>query len=501
MNRDILQEILNCPALPSLPQVALRVIELSQKENTSCDELARVIEHDQGLAAKILRTANSSFYGLRRPCATVNQAVVMLGFSSVKSLALGFSLVGMFTPNAASTFDYTAYWRRGLYTAVAARRIAAEAGRYDGDEAFLGGLLQDIGMMAMYRALGERYLRVLDLTGNDHRTLVRFELSELEVQHPEVGALLARRWKLPDALVMPIKYHERPTAAPAAHAVRVRCVGLANTAHDALTMPEPASVVRRFRTLADAWFGIDARRCDQLLHRIAEDAAQISDLFRLDTGPGADAEQILRDAAAALPTPDIVPPEADDGVSLGGLLLDAEDTDPLTGALNRAAFLRKADAAMSADHGNGPLLAVLAISIDGFAGLVATRGVEAADVVLAETAKLLAEHVDPLGGFVCRWDQHLFAACIPAAAAAAVMKTADEVRAMIEEGSKHWRLTPEEPLIVVTASVGAAVAGPADAASPARALHMVASAVRASSAAAAAGGNRVRSSLPRPKAA
>ena len=93
MNQDVLERILQCQTLPSLPAVAIRILELTSDLNVSIAELARTIENDQGLTAKILRTVNSSFYGLRKPCPTIHQAVVILGLSAVKSLALGFSLV------------------------------------------------------------------------------------------------------------------------------------------------------------------------------------------------------------------------------------------------------------------------------------------------------------------------------------------------------------------------------------------------------------------------
>ena len=89
----VLEEILSCPNLPSLPAVALRVIELTSNVNVSLKELAETIQNDQGLATKILKTVNSSFYGLRQRCSTIDKAIVMLGLSPVKSLALGFSLV------------------------------------------------------------------------------------------------------------------------------------------------------------------------------------------------------------------------------------------------------------------------------------------------------------------------------------------------------------------------------------------------------------------------
>jgi HD-like signal output (HDOD) protein len=271
MNEELLEQILSCPALPSLPAVAVRVVELTQRPDASLDDLAATIQNDQALAAKVLKTVNSSFYGLRMRCSTINQALVMLGMSTVKSLALGFSLVSSVPNDTGDEFDLTAYWRRGLYTAVAARCIADAAGKVYADEAFLGGLLQDIGMMAMHQALGERYDKLAAAAG-PHRRLAKAELAELDVQHADIGAMLTERWKFPPELVLPVKYHERPTAAPAEHADIVRCVGLGNMAHDVLTDADPGPALRRFQIHAQLWFGMGPDESEALLTRIAAGA-------------------------------------------------------------------------------------------------------------------------------------------------------------------------------------------------------------------------------------
>ena len=302
MNQDVMERILRCPTLPSLPAVAVRVIELTSNVHVSLNDLAGTIQNDQAVAAKILRTVNSSFYGLRRPCATINQALVMLGLSTVKSLALSFSLVATLGAGAQGGFDYVSYWRRSLYTAVGARCLARSTGITEGeDEAFLGGLLQDVGMVALHQVLGSDYLRVILQTGGDHRKLVKCELAALEVQHPEIGAALAQRWKLPNELIIPVRYHERPTAAPPVHADLVRCVGMGNIAHDILTDDNPAPALDRFRARAAEWFDLDARISDDLIKKIAEGVRQITPLFRLPTGSFSDIDAVM-DRLAVAPT-------------------------------------------------------------------------------------------------------------------------------------------------------------------------------------------------------
>lgn len=302
MNPEVLQKVLSCPRLPSLPAVAARLVELVQNPGTTVDQVARTIANDQALAIKVLRTVNSSFYGLRRPCATISQAVVMLGMEAVKSLALGFTLVGTISKAGAggAGFDYVDYWTRGLYTGIAARHLSRAARIGHEEECFLGGLLQDVGMIALHQALDQQYERVLMQADGDHRKLVNLEILHLETQHPDIGALLAKRWNLPDDLVMPIKYHERPTAAPAEFEAGIRAVALGNLAADVLMAKDAAGPLSRYEAKAEAWFGLDREGAEEILRQIAEEAGATARLFELRTGKPPDIDALLTGARERL---------------------------------------------------------------------------------------------------------------------------------------------------------------------------------------------------------
>ena len=157
MNPEVLEKVLSCHKLPSLPAVAMRVVELTQDQKVSMRALAETIQNDQALTAKILKTVNSSLFGLRQKCSSINQAIIMLGMSAVKTLALGFSLVTAIK-DSTQEFDLRDHWRRSLFTAVAAKAIAARAGIANPEEAFLGGLLQDLGVVALQQTLGAEYV-------------------------------------------------------------------------------------------------------------------------------------------------------------------------------------------------------------------------------------------------------------------------------------------------------------------------------------------------------
>lgn len=460
MNQELLERILRCPTLPSLPAVAMQVIELTRKPSVSMEELASTIQNDQALSAKILKTVNSSFYGLRRPCANIGQALVMLGLATVKSLALGFSLVSSIGDGGRGGFNYVAYWRRGLHTAVAAKTIAREAGVAQEDEAFLGGLLQDVGMVALHQALGDEYLQILTRTDGDHRKLVRNELAALEVQHPEVGAMLAQRWRLPDELIIPVKYHECPTAAPNQYAALAKCVGLGNLAHDVLTDPDPGPALRRFHRRAADWFGIGPETADDLVERIAEGTRQVAPLFRLDTGKAADGAEIMakaREQLALLASQAKAEPAH--GAGLGSLLSDSQEFDPLTGVLGPTAFMDHAEKAFAAAKANRRTLVALAVSIDAFAERYKPMGTDVCDAVLVESATLIESLLAPGGGVVGRSGDSSFVALLPATDQAGAVKAGSEIRSAFEAQSPAWAI-PELRHARITVSIGVAAAVP-----------------------------------------
>ena len=125
------------------------MLDLAQKPEVDIAHIARVISKDPALSGKILRTVNSSFYGRSNNVGTISHALVILGLQSVKTLVLGFSLVANVARDKDRGFDHVAYWKRSIYSATAARALAARINLVQQEEAFLASLLSDIGMLAL----------------------------------------------------------------------------------------------------------------------------------------------------------------------------------------------------------------------------------------------------------------------------------------------------------------------------------------------------------------
>lgn len=297
MKTAAIERVLASPNLPTIPAVALRVLELMSSRDVSVREISSVIEHDPALASKVLRTVNSSYFGLARPCGSIQQALVYLGLHSLKSLVLSFTLTRSIEEGDGDVgFDFLDYWRRSIYSAAAAREIAYRSRRCDPDEAFFCALIRDIGMIALWRAYGDRYLQIVDLAKGDHNRLPAIERRTLEIDHAEVAAEMITRWRLPLAFADVIRVHHDIAGFNGEAQALARTVGLASSAAAVLAPKSKPEDLVRFRTECKEWFDIKETAASDLLSEIVAVARELSATFELETGEIPDVDGILAEA-------------------------------------------------------------------------------------------------------------------------------------------------------------------------------------------------------------
>tara|TARA_R110002073_G_scaffold1715_3_gene12416 strand:+ start:172372 stop:173895 length:1524 start_codon:yes stop_codon:yes gene_type:complete len=415
MEPNKLEEILNCPSLPSLPAVAIRVLELTSDPDVKMDELAKEIQFDQGISAKILRTVNSSFYGLRKRCSSIEHALVMLGLGPVKSLVLGFSLVSITEGKDSDGFNYLEYWERGLTTAVAAKYAAEMVNNKKiCDEAFLSGLFQDIGMIAMHRAIGPEYLRIIEQTEGDHAKLAKFELDSLEIQHTTVSALLCESWKIPHEIVIPVRYHDHPTACPQEFSQTTRCVGFGNMIHAVLSAENPTEQLRRTYSKGSSWLGLNESQIDELIKKSGETAKELGNLFSIDVGSIPNPDEVLAKADRQLI--EMSKNQQIEGYAakqFAELVQADDDSDPITGAMGREGFTVAVREAFHQSHSGQFSLSIVQMLINGFEELGKSVGESAQDEVIIGVSVLLRRQFEHMGGIVCRLSDSIFAVVLP----------------------------------------------------------------------------------------
>jgi HD-like signal output (HDOD) protein len=186
--------------LYSRPTVAIELMRLADQPGVEAGALKDCVAQDPALTCKVLRVVNSSLYGLNRPVADLNQAIGLIGIKPLKLLVLGFSVPDtLFADVAARELEW--YWTNTLTRAVAARLIAEQLWRQSGDEAFIAGLLQDIGILVLLRELGEPYAKFLTGVIDEKCHLASLEQDTLGFDHNQLSAALLARWQLPNRLV------------------------------------------------------------------------------------------------------------------------------------------------------------------------------------------------------------------------------------------------------------------------------------------------------------
>lgn len=184
--------------LAPLPQAASRVIGVTEDDRFSAYDLAAIIATDTALTAKILRLANSASYGFPRRIATVRDAVVLIGFRSVRSMAIAASILDLITVSSESRFNGDLFWGHSVACGLAAEAMARESRDARPDEAFTAGVLHDVGRLVLSQYAADAFGRALYLALQEARPLIDVERSQFGYDHAQVGAGLAQRWHFPD---------------------------------------------------------------------------------------------------------------------------------------------------------------------------------------------------------------------------------------------------------------------------------------------------------------
>lgn len=489
-----IERVLSCQSLPSLPAVALEVLELTRDPNVAVAQIARVVQNDPAISAKILKTVNSSFYGLSAQVARIDRAMGMLGLNTVKSLVLSFSLLDATkaVPKD-SGLDMDGLWRRVIFGAAGARQVAkCIAGKkVDADEVFTAALFQDLGMLACIAALKVEYAAVVAQAGLDHSTLVVSERDALGFTHPQVGAELAKKWKLPANYESSIRFHHAPDLAAEPVKPMVRAVALGGLIAGALERSAQPEAIGALRLSAEKWFPGAIANLTALCQKVADDAKELSKLFDKPIGEIPDVVEIMAQAndqivAVQMQSQQQVEQLAQDNAKLS----QAAITDGLTGAKNRKCFDLELAAAWGECAAGGRPLGALFIDGDRFKSVNDTHGHATGDAVLQELVRRATRAVGS-AGTVYRYGGEEFAVLLPGAGWADAKRIGEAVRAAIAATAFDLARVPGGPgTLPVTVSIGVSSSQPGSRAieSPGALVHAADEAVYAAK---KAGRNRV----------
>jgi HD-like signal output (HDOD) protein len=202
--------------IATLPEITVKVVELVEDPKSTAQDLHKVISSDPALCSRILKVVNSSFYGLPGQIGSINRAIVMLGLNAVKNIAIAASLAKLFRGgDLTANFSARELWTHSNVTAAAAKMVANTLRLGLADEAFLAGLIHDIGLMVEMQADRNKLIEVLRRVGADAKgvpatDLITAEIAVFEANHQDFGAGLCEKWKFPKSFAMVTGFHHRP---------------------------------------------------------------------------------------------------------------------------------------------------------------------------------------------------------------------------------------------------------------------------------------------------
>ncbi|MCA9263754.1 MAG: HDOD domain-containing protein [Planctomycetales bacterium] len=300
---NTIQDIVRADHLPSLPQVALRIIELARDPEPDLDELARLIMADPALAGKILKTVNSALFGLRGKVTSIEKSLPKLGITLVRTLVLSFSLADERSDGREPQRALTKFWRTSLAQAVFAELLGHEIRGADPATYFLGGLIQDIGILAMLRAVPEEYEEhVMDIS--EYPCVTAAERRQFGFTHVDVGRRIWHDWGFSDSFIASLVSHHDTFEHRLAHsdaqltaALQAASLGaryLESIHKPGLRQLDLLSCVLQER------FNIEPADTQEIIQEACDRIGEMAATFSFDVGRGVPTARIVDDARQVL---------------------------------------------------------------------------------------------------------------------------------------------------------------------------------------------------------
>jgi HD-like signal output (HDOD) protein/GGDEF domain-containing protein len=288
--------------LYTLPTVAVEILRLTSQPKVDLAALKSTLERDPALVGKVLRVVNSSLFGLSREVCDLGQALALLGTKSIRLLVLGFSLPDELFSGVAGEI-LNRYWHHTTAKAAAAREISETVYRIPGEEAFIAGLLQDIGILVLLQQLGEPYVRFLDRALAKEVDVDGAEAVALGFEHVQLSARLLERWGLPASLVRAIgvgNSTDRMAQLPATERALPEILHLAELLAATLTTKRADCLSELLDTARQYRHQITSAQLTSLVCALQTKVQQLSEVLAFELPAELDYQQIYADAQRQL---------------------------------------------------------------------------------------------------------------------------------------------------------------------------------------------------------
>ncbi|SFP54237.1 diguanylate cyclase (GGDEF) domain-containing protein [Nitrosomonas cryotolerans] len=387
MNDILTRRLRFCTTLPSLPTIAIKILEIASNPDADITQICHYISLDPALATKILRVANSPLFKSRRVSNNIRQAVGTLGTHAVIVIALSFSLTSSLMAHSKEKeniypFDNNNFWRRSIVSALASRILGEKFKLKGWDDLFLAGLLQDIGILALSALMPEEYSPVFS-SACDHGTLLKSERKAFGTGHDEIGYLLLKQWHIPDHIsIACLASHHQP--APDAMApTSFDCIAASGYIADYFLDPKKAGNVATVTNAVQRWLGIDSMELKEIIDTMETEIHSVAELFEVTIHHPTEIADIIAQAKELLTIHSLTTVRE---------LEDKTQRDGLTGAHNRLFFDNTLQKEFHLSQENAFPLTIAMIDIDYFKKVNDTHGHVAGDILLvAIVRKILGQ--------------------------------------------------------------------------------------------------------------
>lgn len=387
VNDNLTKRLRFCNSLPSLPNIAVKIIELANDPDADINKACQYISLDPALAAKVLKTANSPLYKSRRSATNIRQAVSILGTHAIITVALSFSLAStlMKQPqNNQSVFDNNIFWRRSIASALACRALGEKLGLKSPDDLFLAALLQDIGILAFIAIMPTEYIPIL-ASAKTHDELLKTERATFGSGHDELGYMLLKKWHLPDYIAMAcIASHMQPPSTELIESSLNACVAASGHIADYFLAPHGTKETDAVIHAAKSWLDLDNDVISDVIDIMVAGLLPIEDLFEITLFESSEISRILAEAKELLMI---------QSLSKSHELEEKSQHDGLTGARNRGYFdeTLKREFYLASQH-NLPLTIAM-IDLDHFKKINDTYGHPIGDALLITTVQTILSQI------------------------------------------------------------------------------------------------------------
>jgi len=286
MNANVLEAIKRSAAVPSVPQVVMRFLEVIQDPNFEYDDLVKALSADPGTVSEILRLTNSALFGVSQQVTSLRQALTLLGPKRTRSLVLGRYLVESLGEQTAPELDPSYFWRRSLATAVLAARLADTVAPRLREEVFISALLADIGIPVLAQALPEQYHPIVSrYTPHGTPFSDEEEHQAVEVTHGEVSAMVLTHWGLPEHICTAVNCHHAQVTGEDPPALLARLIGASDRIAKLLCEIPDVDQAAPVCAEATATVGVGLERLCTILGEIEQDIEELAIILRIDVIP------------------------------------------------------------------------------------------------------------------------------------------------------------------------------------------------------------------------